>query len=154
MSNNNNIPGLMLPTVQSYTPGAGNPRDSAMMATQAMNSKQNTLSNAVGGKRTRKYKGKGGADNIAIPQYQMLYPVQNGPGTTPNDQIVGLSSTGMQSASWSVNDNKAAIKGGSRKGCWHCYKNKLRLSRLYHKRYMSKRRNKKKDKKRKTMRRR
>jgi hypothetical protein len=134
-----NIPGLILPTVQSYTPGAGNPRDSAMLATQAMNSKQNALSNSVGGRRSRKY--KGGSDNIVVPQYQMLYPVQNGPGTTPNDQIVGLSSTGMQSASWSVNDNKAAIKGG-RKGCWHCYRNKLRLSRLRTRRYKSKRRNK------------
>jgi hypothetical protein len=138
---NNNPPGLILPTAQSYVNGAGNPRDSAMMATQSMNAKQNALSNAVGGKRRRKY--KGGSDNIVVPQYQMLYPVQNGPGTTPNDQIVGLSSTGMQSASWSVNDNKAGIKGGKR----GYYKNKLRQS----KRYTTKRRNK--NNKRKTKRR-
>lgn len=109
----NNPSGLILPTQLSYTPGAGNPRDSAMMSTQAMNAKQNTLSNAVGGKRKRRY--KGGADSIIVPQYQMLYPVQNGPGTTPNDQIVGLSSTGMQSASWAADDSKASISGGSKR---------------------------------------
>ena len=106
-------PGLILPTTQSYTMGAGNARDSAIMATQNMNAKQANLVNAVGGKRKRRY--RGGADAIVVPQFQMQYNVTNGTGTGPNDQIAGLSSTSMQSASWSVNDNKASIKGGTKR---------------------------------------
>ena len=113
-------PGLILPTTNSYTIGTGNARDSSMVLNQNMNEKQASLANAVGGKRRRKYRGgatvvPANADSVVIPQYQMLYPVQNGPGTTPNNQIAGLSSTGMQSASWSANDSKAAIKGGSKR---------------------------------------
>lgn len=134
MSNSNQY-GLILPKIQSYLPGAGNPRDSAAMEMQNMNAKQNSLINAVGGKRHKKY--KGGSNNVVIPQYQMPYRVVGGPGTTPNDQIANLSSIEMQSKAWSIYDNKATIKGG-KKGCYGCYKNKLRLS----KRYKTKRRNK------------
>lgn len=120
-------PGLIHPTTQSYTHGAGNPRDSAMMITQAMNAKQANLGNAVGGKRKRRY--RGGADSVVVPQFKMNYNVTNGTGTGPNDQIASLSSTGMQSASWSANDSKA-VKGGTKRRynrggnpdwLWGCY---------------------------------
>lgn len=127
-------PGLILPTQMSYTPGAGNPRDSALLAGQNMNIKQANLIASVGGKRRkticrriqskcirrkrtkrrrRKRKGKEGGGTVAVPQFHMPYTSQGGPGTNPNDQIANLSSTGMQSAAWSANDAKAAqLHGG------------------------------------------
>lgn len=58
-TNNTNPPGLMLPTQKSYTPGAGNPRDSAMMSTQNMNNKQANLNASVsGGGRRRRFRGE------------------------------------------------------------------------------------------------
>jgi hypothetical protein len=114
MSNNNSSvpPGLIQPTMASFTPGAGNPRDSALLAQQQMNAKQLSLNSSVGG-RKRRY--RGGADTVAVPQFQMPYTPTGGPGTNPNEQISGLSSTNMQSTSWAANDNLAAKKGGSRK---------------------------------------
>jgi hypothetical protein len=107
-------PGLMQPTTTSYTPGSGNPRASAIASNANMNSKQASLS-AIGGKRRRRKRHKGGAAGVAVPQMQMPYTPTGGPGTNPNDQISGLSSTGMQSAAWKVNDNQASKMGGSRK---------------------------------------
>lgn len=106
--------GLMLPTAKSYVPGAGNPRDSALVSQQQMNESQNNLNKTVGGKK-RRY--KGGAENgeVAVPQFQMQYTPQGGPGTNPNDQITNMSSTSMQSTSWKANDNLAAKMGGTRK---------------------------------------
>jgi hypothetical protein len=136
MSNNNPVspPGLISPTQKSFTSGAGNPRDSAMMETQNMNNKQASLNASVGGKRRRKF--KGGA--LAVPQYPMPYTPQGGTGTNPNDQIKTNSSTSMQSTSWASNDNQATNitpappvggfrrksrhrKGGSSKYSWGCY---------------------------------
>lgn len=129
MSNNNSSvpPGLMQPTMASFTPGAGNPRDSALLAQQQMNAKQLSLNSSVGGKRKRRY--RGGADTVAVPQFQMQYTPTGGPGSNPNDQITGLSSTSMQSTAWAANDNLATKKGGSRRKrggynpnwSWGCY---------------------------------
>lgn len=132
-------PGLILPTQMSYTPGAGNPRDSALMAGQNMNIKQANLIASVGGRRIKKRiksrrrirgrskrskskrrrrrrksnRRRGGGSTVAVPQFHMPYTSQGGPGTNPNDQIANLSSTGMQSAAWSANDAKAAqLHGG------------------------------------------
>jgi hypothetical protein len=128
MSNGNqNVPpGLMQPTMTSFVPGAGNPRDSALMMQQQMNAKQQSLNNAVGGRRRRL---KGGNNGIVVPQFQMQYSPTGGPGTNPNDQVKGLSSTSMQSTAWAANDNLATKMGGTRKkrrgGCgdwsWGCY---------------------------------
>ncbi len=130
MSNNNSSvpPGLMQPTMASFTPGAGNPRDSALLAQQQMNAKQLSLNSSVGGRRKRR-KFKGGADTVAVPQFQMQYTPTGGPGSNPNDQITGLSSTSMQSTAWAANDNLATKKGGSRRKhggynpnwSWGCY---------------------------------
>lgn len=126
--NNINPPGLILPTQKSFIPGAGNPRDSAMMAGQEMNAKQASLNASVGG-RIRRH--RGGNNTVIVPQFQMLYTPQGGIGTNPNDQIKGISSTSMQSTSWSSNDNLATKMGGSRKRkykkggnsdfSWGCY---------------------------------
>ena len=130
MSNNQNTPpGLLQPQVSSYTPGAGNPRESAMMANQNMNAKQASLNNVVGGRKRRHYRG-GQPATVVVPQMQMQYTPQNG-NTDPNSQIKGLSSTGMQSSANAVYDSKAAQNGGSRKRrykkggnpnwIWGCY---------------------------------
>ena len=143
MSPTNNPPGLMLPTQKSYNPGAGNPRDSAMMSVQNMNIKQASLTASVGGGRKR-HKFRGGAAAISVPQIQMQYQPQGGPGSNPNDQIKANSSTSMQSAAWASKDNEATnvtptakvggsrrssrrssrrrnYKGGSSKYNWGCY---------------------------------
>lgn len=116
----NTIPGLQQPQISSLIPGAGNPRDSAMMADQNMNAKQASLNNAVGGRRRRRRILKGGQttttnpSTVVVPQMQMGYKAQNG-SSNPNTQIVGLSSTGMQGAANKVYDNQATKMGGSRK---------------------------------------
>lgn len=110
-NSNTSPPGLIKPTTTSYTPGAGNPRDSAIASNANMNSKQSNLS-SIGGRRRRK-RHKGGAAGVAVPQMQMPYTPTGGPGTNPNDQISGLSSTGMQSSAWKMNDNQASKMGGS-----------------------------------------
>jgi hypothetical protein len=76
----------------------------------------------VGGKRRKhkkhKFYGKGGNTQTALPapQFQMLYQDQGGPGTNPNDQIVGLSTNSTQSAARNINDDLATkIKGGGQK---------------------------------------
>lgn len=131
-STNSNPPGLMLPTQKSYTPGSGNPRDSAALSIQNSSAKQANL-NSVGGRR-RKF--IGGA--VSVPQYTMPYPPQGGQGTNPNDQIKSNSSTSMQSRAWAVNDSQATniqppppvggskrkpriCNGGSSKFSWGCY---------------------------------
>jgi len=138
MSNNKAVvpAGLQQPTISSLTPGAGNPRDAAMMSGQNMNTKQANLINAVGGRRRRRSL-KGGQtttnqnpSTVVVPQMQMGYQAQNGT-SNPNTQIVGLSSTGMQGASNKVYDNQATKMGGSRKRrsrkggnpdwMWGCY---------------------------------
>jgi hypothetical protein len=112
--------GLMLPNVKSYEVGSGNPRDSAMMSQKNMSESQNNLNNSVGGKRRKhkitKFYSKGGADDtFPVPQFQMLYTPQGGPGTNPNNQIADISTTSTQASSWKANDNAASKMGGSKK---------------------------------------
>ena len=78
------VPGLIYPTSKGLL--AGNPRDSAIANLNNADAIQAKANNAVGGRRIRSSrKLKGGT--IAVPQYQMLYEPQGGPGTNPNDQI-------------------------------------------------------------------
>ena len=117
------IPGLILPTAKSYPPGAGTPRDAALMTQQTSNESQNNLNKFVGGKKHKKHKNcsKGGSNiptqtTLPAPQFQMLYQPQGGPGTNPNNQITELSATSTQAATWKQHDNLAEIKkGGSKK---------------------------------------
>jgi hypothetical protein len=83
-----------------------------------MNQKQTSLGNAVGGKKR-----KGGA--VAVPQFQMPYPVQNGPGQDPNSQAMTNSSTLMQRHVNAGDDPLAAnMNGGTVK--WGCYSGGIR----------------------------
>ena len=140
--NNKFPPGYQAPVVKSYPPGAGNPRDAAMIAGQNMNEKQNSLNSSVGGSRHRHrprlkhYRVRGGANSVAVPQMQLGYASTNAAGTDPNSQMTKNLSTGMQGRAWASNDAQAAsvpappAVGGSRKKLnggynsnwsWGCY---------------------------------
>jgi hypothetical protein len=113
MSNNNSIPGMIYPTQKGMP--AGNPRDSAI---QNMNSNQQNAalaSKLLSGGRLgkRRYRGGDANSTIAVPQYQMLYEPQGGPGTNPNNQIQGSAQTSTQMAANSALDNGATKMGGS-----------------------------------------
>ena len=117
MSNNNQLPttpGLQLPTQKGML--AGNPRDSAIASQTQTNTKQTSLINAVGGKRRKSGKKRGGADpntdRVAVPQFQMQYQSTGGPGQDPNAVIQQNSQTSTQSTSNAVYDNYATQQGG------------------------------------------
>ena len=113
MSNNGSIPGMMLPTQRGMP--AGNPRDSAMQTLHNNAQIQAQANNALSGGRHRKRKTYGGGDAIPVPQYQMLYESQGGPGTNPNNQIQGNSQTSTQMAANAALDSGATKMGGSRR---------------------------------------
>jgi hypothetical protein len=145
--NNPSPPGLMQPTMTSYPPGAGNPRDAAAMSQQQMNMSQNDLNNVIGGGKYNKNKKRqnkrrmmssssnhsmvnildwnkaisGGAGNVVVPQFNMQYKAVGGPGTNPNDQIAGTSSVGMQRHADALYDAQARQMGGNPDWNWGCY---------------------------------
>jgi hypothetical protein len=124
-TNNTNVPGLKFPTQKAML--AGNPRDSAIQYNANMNQKTATLSAAVGGKRMRKnrkssksskkrngVKRRGGA--VAVPQFQMQYSDQSGPGGSPNDQVQQNSQISTQQVANASYDSEALnLKGGRHK---------------------------------------
>lgn len=128
-SNSNLPPGYIPITTSSFEPGAGSPRDSAIMAGQNSNAKLASLGSAVGGRRKFKRRGGASSDQVAAPQFQMQYTPTGGPGTSPNNQIAKLTQDNMQTTAWSANDSAATKMGGRkryRKGGnpnwnWGCY---------------------------------
>lgn len=109
MSNNNtsnNVPGLLLPTQRGML--AGNPRDSAIAEGNAATQKLQSLQSIGGGKR---YKKRGGS-GIHVPQFNMQYTPQNGPGQDPNSIVKQNAGIGTQSAANSVYDKYATQMGG------------------------------------------
>jgi hypothetical protein len=115
MSSNANVPGLKLPTQKAML--AGTPRDSAIQSNTNMNQKSASLSAAVGGSRRMKKnkssrKRKGGA--IAVPQFQMQYSDQSGPGGSPNNQVQQNSQISTQQVANATFDSEATKKGGYR----------------------------------------
>lgn len=151
MSNNNSVPGLQFPTQKG--PLAGNPRDSAM---QSMNNNAQLQAQAnagLSGGRLRKRKPYKGGDAIPVPQYQMLYESQGGPGTNPNNQIQGNAQTSTQMAANAALDSGATKMGGrrrrrSRKGgnpdwVWGCMSGGKKKSRKSKQTYGRKRKSRK-----------
>jgi len=122
-----NVPGMMIPTQKGMI--GANPKDSAVQSMNNMNQKQASLGSAVGGKRRKIRKSrlnKGGAasaTNITVPQYQMQYQVQNGPGQDPNSQIQQNAQISTQGTANSAMDNYATQKGGNHNSNlnWGCY---------------------------------
>ena len=124
MSSNSNVPGLKLPTQKAML--AGDPRDSAIQENNNTNNKLNNLSAAVGGSRKKARRRTGGA--IAVPQFQMQYSDQSGPGGTANDQAQQNAQISTQQSANSTFDASATTKGGRRKRKggnpdwkWGCY---------------------------------
>ena len=114
-NSNQNVPGMVYPTTKAMV--GSNPADSARLA--AVNKAQSqAAANAAmaGGKMKRKSKKhRGGASSIPVPQYQMLYEPQGGPGTNPNNQIQGNAQTSTQMSANSVYDAQASKMGGRSK---------------------------------------
>jgi hypothetical protein len=104
------IPGLIYPTSKGML--AGNPRDSAIANMNNASAIQAQANNAVGGRRRRLKRIGGGA--IPVPQFQMLYEPQGGPGTNPNDQIQSNAAIATQGAANAALDSGAFKKGGRR----------------------------------------
>jgi len=111
MTDNNSIPGMMFPTQKGMP--AGNPRDSAI-ANMHSGQQSSALASKLlsGGKKLQK-RLRGG--NITVPQFQMLYDPQGGPGTNPNNQIQGNSRVSTQSLANSALDRGATQMGGKRR---------------------------------------
>lgn len=101
-------PGMILPTVNGMV--GSDPRNSAFLSAEASSNKLTEMNNKLAG--GKKYK-KGG--NIPVPQFQMNYTPQNGPGQDPNSQIATTSQIGTQSAANAVYDDYATKMGGTRK---------------------------------------
>lgn len=139
MSTNNSVPGLQYPTQKAML--AGNPRDSAIASMNRSAQSQANANKALSGGKRRKY--RGGA--VTVPQMQMQYTPQGGPGTNPNDQITGNAKTSTQMASNSVYDNlsstptpqkagtKRKRKGGNPNWIWPCLSGGKKNSRKYRK---------------------
>jgi hypothetical protein len=102
------VPGMIYPTQRAML--ASNPRDSAIAQQNAADQKLSNMINKLsGGKRHR----KGGA--ISVPQFQMSYTPQSGPGQDPNSIIKQNALVGTQSAANSVYDSYATKLGGYRR---------------------------------------
>jgi hypothetical protein len=106
---NNSVPGMMFPTQKGML--AGNPRDSALQQMKNNNASQASIGAAVGGKKRVK---KGGDGQVVVPQFQMQYTPQGGPGTDPNAQVAALSKHSTQGTANAAFD-KHALSGGSKK---------------------------------------
>ena len=121
-----NVQGMIQPTQKSMI--GSNPKDSAIQSINNMNQKQASLGSAVGGmKKRRNVKGGNSSTNnssstaIPIPQYQMQYQVQNGPGQDPNSQIQQNAQISTQGAANAAMDKYATQKGGNSNWNWGCY---------------------------------
>ena len=109
------IPGMMYPTMKGMP--AGNPRDAAITNMNNAAAIQAQANNAVGGRKRRhsRRNRKGGASAITVPQFNMSYEPQGGPGTNPNDQIASNAQVGTQGAANAALDAGAFKKGGSKR---------------------------------------
>jgi hypothetical protein len=111
---NNSIPGMLLPTQQGML--AGNPRDSAIAQGNAANQKLLSLQTIGGtGRRNRRLRKRGGGAStsvIPVPQFNMQYKPQGGPGQDPNSIIQQNAAVGTQSAANAVYDKYATQMGG------------------------------------------
>ena len=147
LSTNKPVPGLMQPTQKAML--SGNPRDSAIASQNASNQKLNNLNQISKGGRRRS---RGGA--IAVPQYQMNYTPQNGPGQDPNSVIKQNSQISTQGTENAKYDSLATQSGGkswskSKKGgkynpdwSWGCYSGGRKSRRRSHRRSRRTRTNK------------
>lgn len=120
MSNNDSVPGLMFPTQKGFPPGAGNSRDASIQNMKSNSELQTLANNSLSGgtlrkrKSYRRYKGGDANSTIVVPQLQMPYEPQGGPGTNPNNQIQENARISTQMAANSALDSGATKMGGTR----------------------------------------
>ncbi len=114
-NSNQNVAGMIYPTTKAMV--GSNPADSARLAAVNKAQAQAAANSAMaGGKIKRKNKKhRGGASSIPVPQLQIPYEPQGGPGTNPNNQIQGNAQTSTQMAANSVYDAQASKMGGGTK---------------------------------------
>jgi hypothetical protein len=116
---NQKTPGLLLPTVSA--PLGNSDRQSAIIAGNETALKMNRMNNELAGGKRRKYRIGGSNSKIVVPQFQMSYTPQNGPGQDPNAQIKNNAIIGTQAAANSVYDSQALKFGGSNPDwVWGC----------------------------------
>ena len=93
-----------------------NPRETAIAERNAANEFQNSANKAMAGGKHKRIRGGATPSGIPVPQFNLPYKEQNGPGTGINAQTVDLNKTNTQGAAFSVYDNLADVKkGGFRK---------------------------------------
>ena len=102
---------MIYPTMKGMP--AGNPRDSAIANMNNASAIQAQANNAVGGRKRMRSR-RGGAGAITVPQYQMPYEPQGGPGTNPNNQIAINAQVSTQGVANSALDAGAFKMGGRR----------------------------------------
>jgi hypothetical protein len=107
MPNNNQVPGITYPTIQST--GAGSPKDAAIANNNAMVFRQSQANRMTAGRRRRK---KGGAITVGVPP--LSYTPTGGPGQDPTSIIQKNAQYGAQ-GSVNATFDKNALKGGRRK---------------------------------------
>ena len=89
------------------------PANSAYLAQVNKSQSQANANRAMAGGKIKKKRHYGGA--VTVPQFQMAYAPQGGPGTNPNNIIQSSSQTSTQMAANSALDSGANTKGGSRR---------------------------------------
>jgi hypothetical protein len=108
-----NYPGMIYPVSKGML--AGNPRDSAIAAQKAIDIKQTSLNNAVGGKRRKNGGGTVVDPNTwVVPQFNMLYSPAGANGQDPNNITKfnsQISTQGLENAKY---DKYASMKGGKK----------------------------------------
>ena len=126
-------PGITLPTVKPLTVGTSTPGQSAYQAGINSAVQQNGMLQALSGGKKKFLKGGNTPNSYYIPQLNMLYKPQNGPGQNPNDIIKSSVGTAGQTYANQVYDscvgktNCTGQSGGTRVcssgeiNCWGCY---------------------------------
>ena len=89
-------PGITLPTVKPLTVGTSTPGQSAYQAGINSAVQQNGMLQALSGGKKKFLKGGNTPNSYYIPQLNMLYKPQNGPGQNPNDIIKSSVGTAGQ----------------------------------------------------------
>jgi hypothetical protein len=140
----NTVPGVLEPTMSPYPEGANSARTAGIVESNMATSKQIALLNtAHGGKRGRKVR-RGGANEITVPTFQVMFKDVGTGSQTVNGNITSSTQIGATSAANSVYDvcagqpasctaaqmakqsggKRRTLKGGVKWGCYSGGKSK------------------------------
>jgi hypothetical protein len=147
-------PGVKLPTVQPLNVGTSSPAQSAYQSGVNSSAKQNNMINSLSGGKKRYLNGgtTSSSSSYSVPQFNMQYTPQNGPGQNPNDVIKSSVGTSGQTHANSVYDscigktNCSGQTGGTKVcnsgevDCWGCYSGGKKKRKTHNKRKTNKKR--------------